>query len=261
MIYDGVRLSDMGFMIGSFNGGGLETFTEGSEITFKTVPVHNGSKNVTTGYSYDATLESTFQICKDVCRNDYDPAVSAYEEREITRWLQRKKYLPLRFRGHERFDDIYFEASFAVSRIEYAGQVVGFELRVITNRPFALRDTVRYRIDVTTPNTVFKLKSESDEEGYIYPNKCVITTKEAGEYIIKNSFNNRETRIKNCAVGDVITMEYPKITVNSNRQIQNDFNWNFFRIETYYNDPMNYLTINKPCVMLIEYDPIIKVGI
>ena len=43
--YDGLNLSDFGFMICSFDSKGVETISNGSTITFNTVSMFNGNKS------------------------------------------------------------------------------------------------------------------------------------------------------------------------------------------------------------------------
>jgi len=87
---------------------------------------------------------------------------------------------------------------------------------------------------------------------------------EGGKLTIYNAIENRETIIENCVAGEVITMDYPIIKSNISSHdlnIQNDFNWKFFRIANTYNNSRNDLIISLPCIMKVEYSPIIKVGL
>ena len=57
-------------------------------------------------------------------------------------------------------------------------------------------------------------------------------------------------------------MNYPVIQSSiSSHNIQNDFNWNFFRIANTYDNSRNDLTISLPCAIKVEYSPIVKVGL
>lgn len=101
----------------------------------------------------------------------------------------------------------------------------------------------------------------SHEEGYIYP-YIEITVNQVGDLNIHNAIENRETIIKNCRVGEIITMDYPVITSSdSSHNIQNDFNWQFFRVANTYGNSRNDLTISLPCTIKIKYSPIVKVGL
>lgn len=105
------------------------------------------------------------------------------------------------------------------------------------------------------------LNDISYEEGYIYP-QMEITVKEDGDLIIHNSIENRETYIANCKANEVITLEYPVIqSSDSSHNIQNDFNWIFFRVANTYDNSRNDLVISLPCSIKIKYSPIVKVGL
>ena len=105
------------------------------------------------------------------------------------------------------------------------------------------------------------LNDSSYEEGYIYP-QMEITVKKAGNLTIYNSIENRETYIANCRTNEVITLDYPVIkSSDSSHNIQNDFNWIFFRVANTYDNSRNDLVISLPCSIKIKYSPIVKVGI
>lgn len=107
------------------------------------------------------------------------------------------------------------------------------------------------------------LNDTSYEEGYIYP-EMEIMVKADGDLTIHNSMENRETYIANCKANEVITLNYPVIKSSlqsPSRNIQNDFNWTFFRVANTYNNSRNDLVISLPCSIKIKYSPIVKVGI
>ena len=136
--YDGINLSDFGMIICNFGDKGLETISNGSTITFNTVPTIGGSKHELTSTVYENCLEATIQICKNSCNRDV-MEISSTEFRELTRWLNRKKFLKFKILD-EDYIDLYFEASFNINRIEVNGKLYGLELEVFTNRPFALKE-------------------------------------------------------------------------------------------------------------------------
>ena len=110
-------------------------------------------------------------------------------------------------------------------------------------------------------NNKYSINDSSYEEGHIYP-YTQITVEEDGDLDIYNAIEDRHTIIKNCKVNEVITMDYPVITSSlSTHDIQNDFNYNFFRIANTYDNSRNDLTISLPCSIKVEYSPIVKVGL
>ncbi len=114
----------------------------------------------------------------------------------------------------------------------------------------------------------FSLNDTSYEEGYIYPQMEItigdINDKSVNErnLAIHNSIENREMYIANVSTGEVITLDYPVIqSSDSSHNIQNDFNWNFFRVANTYENSRNDLVITLPCSIKIKYSPIVKVGL
>lgn len=307
--FDGKRLSDFDCMICRFDSVGLETISNGSQISFNTIPAMGGAKNELIGTAYEECLETTIQVCKCRCPNDVKP-ISSTEFRELTRWLSRKKFLKLKIISEE-YIDLYYEAKFDISRVEINGELYGLELQVSTNAPFAYKepktinvkpkktfcwekfdkddgtklgyvtsdkenayptnndlhsDGYRYtRIDndIKYPYGIHRgsINDTSHEEGYIYP-YTQITMLEDGDLKIYNAIENRETYIANCVSGEVITMDYPIVkSSKSTHKIENDFNWNFFRIANTYENSRNDLVIFTPCEIKVKYSPIVKVGL
>lgn len=242
-----------------FGSGGLETVSDGSEITFNTISTLNGQKHELASVQYEGCLETTIQICKHSCAKGVQE-ITAIEHRELTKWLNRKRFLPFKILDKD-YMDLYFEASFNISRIEIDGRLFGLELQVITNRPFALQEPKTITIKNTTLNGGHSINDTSHEEGYIYP-YTQITINQSGDLKIYNAIEDRSTYIGNCIAGEVITMDYPVIQSSiSSHNIQNDFNWNFFRVANTFENSRNDLTISIPCTIKIIYSPIVKVGL
>ena len=256
--YDGICLSDKGFMICYFDSTGVETISNGSNITFNTVPTMYGSKFEIVGSQYEEYITATFQICKRACGPRREE-VSMEDMRDIMRWLNRKNFHKFKLIDVD-YAGIYFEATFNVSKIEFNGKVYGFELEMITNRPFAVKEPVITHIDNKVRNGKHTIFSKSDEEGYIYPD-MEIAIKEDGDLVMHNSLDDRTMTIRNCKAGEVINITYPMISTNKDRKIQIDFEWLFFRIATTFKDRRNDITISLPCSIKIKYTPIVKVGI
>ena len=258
--YGNKNLSDFGFILCSFGGSkGLETVSDGCQITFNTVPVLGGSKHNLMSTEYEDCLEDVWQICKHSCNGGVQE-ITETEHREITKWLNKKRFLKLKILD-EAHIDIYYEAVFNVSKVEIDGRLFGFELEVKTNMPFALHEPRIIKINNMKQNGKHSINDTSHEEGYIYP-KTEIVVNADGDLNIYNTIENRNTYIANCKQGEIITMDYPVIgSSDSSHNIQNDFNWNFFRVANTYENSRNDLTISLPCSIKIEYSPIVKVGL
>lgn len=258
--YDGVRLSDLGYVICKFGSSGTDTISNGSVITINTISTMGGNKYERISSEYSECLTATFQICKDICLNtNYE--ISVEEMRNIMMWLNRKDFHKFKLLNDE-FSGIYLEASFNVSRIEVCGRLCGFELEMITNRPFALHEPVVLTIENIAANKVTSFFSDSDESGYIYPHMEITVGSKSGNLEIKSITENRTMSIKNCVAGEVITLDYPIIqTSSTSHKIMNDFNWIFYRIATSFKNKENEFTTSLPCSIKIEYSPIVKVNV
>lgn len=253
-------LSEFGMILCRFGfNGGFETVSDGSEITFNTVPVQNGQKHELTSVQFDSCLETTLQICKYSCKGDIQE-ITAAEHRQLTGWLSRKKFLKLKILDEDSID-VYCEAMINVKKIELEGRLYGLELDVFTNRPYMLKEPKTIVVKNTVENGKHSINDESYEEGYIYPH-TEITIAQSGDLSIHNAMENRNTIINNVSAGEVITMDYPVISSSiSSHNIQNDFNWNFFRVANVYDNSRNDLTISLPCTIKVKYSPIVKVGL
>lgn len=259
--FDGRYARDFGLIIASLNEK-EDVVTLGSELNFNSVPIRNGTLHCTTTATYDSVLETTFQVFKYDCKTGMMP-LGIEEHREIHRWLNRKEPHIFKLIGDEVYDYVYFEGSFQnISKIEIAGKIYGYELHFVSNRPFALGIPVKFMINADTTNYEYRFQDISDEVGYIYP-KMKITCNEAttndDPLKINNSIENRETVIANCTVGETIEFdEFLNIIAPEHPNIQNDFNYEFFRIANSYEDRLNIITISHPCTIEIEYTPIVK---
>lgn len=257
--YSGYRLSDFGYMICKFDSDGLQTISNGSVITFNTTPTLHGAKYELTSVEYENCLETVFQICKNPCGAE-NFEISTEELRTLSRWLNRKEFHKFKILSDD-YLDIYFEASFNISKIEIDGKLYGLELELKTNRPFAFLESKSKVIKNLITNGKHNITDFSDVEGYTYP-EIEITVNESGNLSIYNAIEDRTTFIANCVAGEVIKMNYPIIESSIvDHEIQNDFNWNFFRIANTFKNNVNEITISLPCTIKLAYSPAVKVGI
>lgn len=257
--YDNMMLSDFGFVICKFDSSGIDTVSNGAELSFNTIASQYGAKYELTSVNYNDPLTATFQICKNVCTSPVEE-VTVEEARTIMRWLNRKGFHKFRFINDE-YIGIYFKASFNVRRVEVGGILYGFELDMTTNAPFAFHEPIKINIINSLENGKHVVVSESDEEGYIYP-RTEIEVKSDGDLTIYNELEDRTTFIKNCKQGEIIKFDYPVIETSlASHEIQNDFNWTFFRIAKQFRESANNLTISLPCDIKIEYSPVVKLGL
>lgn len=257
--YDGICLSSFDFIVCTFDFDGLKT-TTGSELVFNTYSTLSGKKFELYSTSREECITSTFQICKDQSKTD-NTEISFNELRELTRWLNRHEFNKFKVLGVYEYMDIYFEASFNINKIELADRLIGLELTMTTNRPFALKEPRTITIEGKNNDWSKILYDDSDEEGYIYP-FAEITINQSGDLSIYNDAEKRTTLVKNCSVGEKITFDYPIISSSLNsHKIQDDFNWNFFRMSNSFRSKKNTLTVSIPCKIKLKYSPIVRMGV
>lgn len=259
--YNDRTLSSFGFSICRFDSSGIET-VNGVEITFNTIPVLNGNKYMLVSKQYENCLESVIQICKYSCSKGIEE-ITPVEHREIIRWLSQKKFLKFKLFDNEHID-LYYNVAFTnISRIELDGKLIGLELNLITDSPFAIKEPRTIVIKNLVKDGKHSVHDTSHEEGYIYPH-TQIEIIEDGDLDIYNALEDRNVVVKNCKAGEIITMDYPVITTTDESHklnIQNDFNWNFFRIANTYRNSSNDFTISIPCTIKFAYSPVVKVGL
>ena len=259
--YDGMRLSDFGFMVCEFSGGGTKTEGDIPSINFTTTPMLNGNKWLNASAKYDSCLTATFNICKIPYPDGYSDTkyITTDEEATLSRWLCRKTMHKFKLLM-EGYEQVYFEGSFSIERVTLGGRIIGFSLILTTNRPFALYEPCVKELNFHNSGETITFHDISDELGHIYV-RAEITCGDNGRLTIHNSMENRDTAIDNCTIGEVITLDYPSIcsSIPSHR-IQDDFNFRFLRIANSWGNRDNHLTASMPCTVKLSYSPVKKVG-
>lgn len=253
-------LSSFGFTICSLSNKSTQTISSGSQITFNTESVERGAKQELTSTEYKNCIETEFQICKNACGNSGDISEITFAEyNELMRWLNREQFHKFKFVNPD-MANIFFEASFNISKIEINGSLYVLELSMKTNRPFGLMEAKTYEFNVDAEGT-FSIDDVSNREGYIYPHTEIIASQD-GEIQISNSLEDNVVYFRNCKAGETITLDYPIVKSSlSSHAIQNDFNWNFLRIANTFASRKNVFTSKTACKIKIQYNPVIKVMI
>lgn len=252
--YDGRKLSDIGFMICDFNGTGMNTTTAGSRLDLATVSQYGGRRHALVNVMYSERFEATFDICKDECNND-SMEISVAEYRYIMHWLNKKQFADFTLDADE-WTGIHFRGTFPyIEKYESDGVLVGFSLTFSSNAPFGYGDQMQDYFSLTA-NSSHTIDDNSDEFGDIPFDSFVITCGDSGDLELTNAFDNRTTVIKNCTVGEVITINGKTMTVTSslNRNVYDDFNFVYPMLSTtayWYIDQItppnrtNYTTITE----------------
>ena len=263
--YDNIYLSDFGMIICSFDGtSGSETVSAGSKITFNKVSMDKGKTYSLTGTQYDECIQATFTIAKNPCKhNDNDQMkITNDEYRDLMRWLNRKEFLRFQiFDEDEEFRDAcYFNASFNIDKVLIGGKLYGLTLTMETDKPFGYGEEQKFTYTINDTSKNYILYDVSDEIGYIYPN-VTIKCMSDGDLTITNETEDCIVTIKNCSVGEVITMNGKAQIITSSynsHAIYDDFNFEFFKIGNSFDNRENVITASLPCMLEIIYEPIIK---
>lgn len=258
--YDGKRLSSYGFMLCTLGtSSDFDIVNAGSKITFNKVSRHRGKVYSLVGTEYEECITATFDICKNTDTHE-DLHITDQESRELIRWLNRREFKEFHLISEDGQDDCYFNASFNIDKVFVNKELFALKLTMETDRPFGVGKTSSVVWDVSDASQSKTLTDMSDEIGYTYPS-VKITCKSAGTLTIHNDLENCTTQIKNCANGEVITIDGDAQIVSSSvpsHKICNDFNFEFFRIGNTIETRENKITVSLPCQLEISYSPIIK---
>ena len=262
--YDGKLLSEFGMMVCSFSENRSASTTEkGSEINFNLVPSDYGKRLYTAGLQYENYLSTTFQICKcPDCYPEDKMDITSIEFRELSRWLNRKKFLWFRsfdLQEPEK-EKPWFRASFSLSRVESGSKTIGVELNMITNSPFGYGEEKEVIWEFSQNSLSAILIDENDEIGDTYP-KLKITCGQSGTMTISDDLTGCSCSVENCVSGEVLNFGGENMiitTSNTNHDLANDFNYDFFRFANTYKQRENIITVSMPCTVELRYRPIWK---
>ena len=260
-LFDGQTLSGFGYMICSFDSSNSNSTEFVSNMSYTEIksPLSNISHTVSA--SYENNLSRTIQICKKNC-NDSNYNITNDELSELSRWLCRKDYKWFKWIDDEDDDEIFYQVHITLKKIEMHDNKVGFELDIISNRPYGMTNEIKANYN-NADNSPIRLDVYSDEEGYIYPD-LIIKIKENGNLKITNTYENRITQINNCEAGEIITIignDVKQIRSSSGHNLSFDFNYIFPRLCSTYSQSNNEITVNLNCDIEIKYRGVRKVGI
>lgn len=260
--YDGLRLSDYGFIICDFdNASGLNIYSTGSVITFNKISRNKGKKYSLIGTQYDECVSATFDICKNPDKYEReDMGISSAELRFLMKWLNRRDFLKFQLIDENNSWPYYYEASFNIEKIIIGGIVYGLRLTMQTDSPFAYEKEKTIVCDFNEVDSSNIVNYVSDEIGSICPHITVYCNAD-GNLQIYNKFEGCTTLIRNCKTGEIITMDGETqiiSTSHNGHDICNDFNYEFMRIGTTMDTNENTLIASIPCRIEIRYSPIVK---
>lgn len=263
--YDGQYLSDYGLIICDFDySTGMATASAGSKITFEKVSRNYGKTYSLASTRYDECVTTTFDICKnpDIYEEYEDRQISNDEYRDLMRWLNRREFLKFQVfdEDDKERDTCYFNVSFNVEKIKINEVLYGLRLTLESDKPFGYgqEQYVQWNFSDTSISKI--LSDMSDEVGYVYP-IVRIDCSANGTLSIYNELLECTTTIKNCSVGEIITLDGNTQIITStysSHDISNDFNYEFFKIGNTISNRNNRISVSIPCKIEIRYEPIIK---
>lgn len=261
--YDGIYLSDLGFIICEIGGGtGLNTSKAGSQLSFTKVTVDGGKYWFLEGAEYGECFETSFTIGK--CSGDpFDDDEYAF----IMRWLNRKEFHELAV-VDVNYDIIRFTGSFNVQKIEICGEIFGFQLSFYSNSPFGRYKQISKSYTVPSGGTI-RILDISDEPGFLRPDILKITLSSAGNLTIKQEFDGEvvaTTRINGCSNGETITIDGKTLVVTSSvvgKNVYSNFNFVYPKLSNTFSGTKtsneNIWTFSLPCTVELSYSPIRKI--
>lgn len=264
-IYDGLRLSDLGYMIVSFDGSKGGEIDTDSQLSYNHAPIMSGKRQPYITSVYEDPLEMEFYIAKNICADGtQNMSRSAYtitlsDMAYLKRWLVRHSPHKLTVVGSE-YSGIYWMGSFNVKEYILGDGRVGATLTFECDAPFGYKEDITLSGDLDA-NESLEYDCTSDEIGWIYPD-IKITVKESGDLTISNN-DGRDTKIKNCVANEVITID-KNLQISSSlnsHKIADDFNYNYYRINSMFGSVLNILTTNLSISYEIKYTPYAKVVI
>lgn len=266
--YDGKRLSDFNSVLSSDSGNGVQTVNAGNTIDFQTVELPFLKKVKTTKNKYGEMLTATLSIVKNPCDSRY--IYTQNEANGIYRWLNRMEFASFTpIYEDENWSQVFYHASFNVSTKRIGNDIVGFDLEMITDAPFAYyKEMVFSKTAVTSSNTL-AFNDSSDEAGYQYP---IVTIKcnAAGTLTLSNAADpDNDVVVKNCLKNEVITFSGDTKSISSSvahTTLYDDFNYKYPRVVNSVEKNSKDVRRNEYSTSIstdvtITYSPICKVSV
>lgn len=266
--FDGEKLSDYGYMIGSFNGRTEDT-VEVSVMDYTDIKSALSDVSHKVATSYPSNYTATVQIMKTNCDGDDDGRLSNDDVSMITKWLVRKEYKQFNWiYEDDTAEDIFYDVHCKISKITVGGDCYGLEVTFESNRPFGYTEIKRHIENNCPANYPIEVEIETEEEGWMYPDVIIkLRSVATNPIVIKNTLEpSRETRIDDCIAGEILTFhggDLLQLTSSvSSHVLATDFNYVFPRLYNEYQMTwLNTFLVNAQCDITIQYRGIRKVGL
>lgn len=271
-LYDGVKLSSLGYLVGSAVTSNNESASAGSKLDLQTVMNRGNNINQIITAQYNETITATFDIVKISCNSEDKGIVEDKEISYIMRWLNRTtnyKFQPIY--NDSTFPDVYFMGTFTeINTIQKGGNVIGFTITFVANTPYGYADYKDQIFELYIPSesatTSQIYYDESDEHGIHYPELFVVELYNPGDFELTNGLSNKTTIVENCLSGEILTFDCIHRIITSSQASSHptlfkDFNYIFPSLCNTYESKENIITVNISCKITLTYKPIRKVGI
>lgn len=271
--YDEKRLSEFNMIICSFDGAsGIESVSSGADITYSQEKSSGSDTFHLHSCAYDSPYSSTFQICRNPCRteNPQDMYLSPEEISDLQTWLCRKSFHKFKIE-QDSYSHIHWNTVFSTKQINFNGRIVGLELTMFADSPYAYLDEVVHKFhfdthDIHDSNDVARkyFHTPAQAEGYTYPDLEIKIQDQGHDGKMSLWLNERKTEIRGCKAQETITIHGRQqviCTSDHNHDIAKDFNFIFPRMERDYQEHTNYLSADLACDITLRYFPVILTGL
>ena len=272
--YANKRLSDFGYIICNFNNSsGVSDIEIGCDITFNTVKNNHSSIHYKTSTSYENVFSTPFDIMKNPCgKEEKDLTISLDEASQIISWLNRHEYYKFKPLLLNDSSVIHYYGSFNIKKKTIGEKLIGFTVTFTGNTPYALGEKITNRFDFIETDfnenneAEFSIYGVGDEYKNIYPTVTISPKTNCTDFIITNATTGKRIVLHNLLAGEIITLlgEHKILLstmLDSHTTLYNDFNYEWFDIQVNDHFSENKYTVNTPCTISVEYEPIRKVGI
>lgn len=261
--FDGELASSHNLIICSFNGSGdTQSIRNGADVKLTTSKSPSSNVWHHVNAQYDEVLSTTIQVMKLDCKNK-ERHFTVQEQETINRWLNRLDgYYPFQI-IQDGYENIYFNAQINVNKIEIGGHVVGFELNIITDKPYGYFETQKINFQLSE-NEKFNFFDKSDEVGN-FDILMKVTCLSSGSLTVTNALTRQSFTIDGCVVDEIINIdtENRKLSssVRTNAELLKSFNFKWMTIGNTRTDRKNIISSTLPVDIEIIYNPICKIGL
>ena len=254
--YAGKSISEVGSLVVDINGINTDSNDEESDIILSTTPYSNQWRNHGTEKSNPLSFSITVSL-------DNGDLIDAQTERKLKKMLIKNKFYWLNI-NQEDMTDIEYYCKFTNPQKVNAGKnSCGIQFTCTCNAGHAWS---KERIHNFTSNsamvaTVKNLTLDIDFDEYsVYP-IFEVTMTGAGSFSVGNSATSEYTRIDNCTLNEIITIDCNNdiLISSTGRNVVNDFYLDDVEFISLV-EGLNTLSFKGLCTIKMKYRLPIRVG-